>query len=299
MFDSLIKIVRPHHWVKNVIVFIPIFFSTHLLEFTVLFETFMVFISFCLVASSIYCLNDVIDREYDSTHPTKSLRPVASGLISVRHALVLSFSLLMFSLIIGYFISFFTIIVLFSYFVNNVLYSLFLKNYALIDVMMISFGFILRMLAGTTTIDDPLSEWIILTTFFLSLFLGFSKRFAELSSSLNSQSSNEIHKGKVVRKSLAFYSIESLDSMMVSLMSITIICYSLYTVSDTAYLKFGNNYLTFTIPFVVYCMFFYYNTVRVKNDVEDPMVELLSSKNILISGLLWIIACLIIILKLI
>lgn len=175
----IIKVARPSHWIKNLFVFLPVFFGGGLLNTTDAIAAALAFMSFSLAASAIYCLNDIIDVEADRAHPVKCHRPIASGAISIPQAytmMAVSMALsvmLMFLLPEG---QWKTICVIAAYFVLNVAYCLRLKQYAIIDVCIIASGFVLRILAGGYATGVQLSKWIVLMTFLLTLFLAFAKR---------------------------------------------------------------------------------------------------------------------------
>jgi len=285
MFPILI-LLRPKHWIKNLFVLLPVIFSGFLLEFENVRDALLIAISFCFVSSSVYCLNDVVDYNYDRQHPVKKNRPIASDQISKEKGILIAVFMFFLGTSISYTINYIATQVLILYLLNNILYSFYLKNIALLDVMSISFGFILRMLAGTVVTPAPPSVWIFLTTFFISLFLGLCKRLSE-SIRLANTDFNSSHK----RKSLELYTISTLENFVTVIMASVIMCYSLYTVSSDVLDKFGNNNLIYTIPFVIYGMFYYYNGVIQRSLGENPISELLTSKPLLLSVALWILSC--------
>ena len=246
-----------------------------------------VFLSFCLMASGIYAFNDVLDVDNDRRHPRKRKRPVALGTIPKSTAIAISGLLVIMSLGLAKAISFKTVAVLLIYFIANVLYSLKLKEIVILDVILIAAGYVLRMFAGATISSQVPSHWIILTTFFLSLFLGFAKRRAELSF-LFAQWGPQ-------RSVLSEYSRSLLDHILASTMAVTIICYSLYASSDYAQLRFHTDKLIYTIPFVVFGIFRYFQQMKMAKKGEDPTEVLLTDKPTWINLILWAIACILII----
>ena len=283
---NYLKLIRIKHWIKNVFVFAPIFFSGDFFNISLLLDASLVFISFCFISSAIYCINDTIDINSDKLHPIKKNRPLASGSISLTSGIVLCVILFSLSAFISINVSFLSLAFIFTYFLINIAYSLLLKTYPIIDVICISSGFVLRMLSGTPLVSDHPSNWIFLTTFFLSLFLGFSKRRCEFSNSIQKDFDPNI-----TRKVLKDYSINALDNIIASLMSITIICYSLYTVSSEVSVKFGNNNLIYTIPPVVYCMFYYFLLLVRERMSEDHVEVFVQSKPIQLAVFIWASIC--------
>ena len=281
MFSIILKQLRVKHWVKNFFVYLPIIFSGDLLDYSILQKTTLVFISFCFISGAVYCFNDIIDIEKDKQHSSKKNRPLPSGKLTKNSVLLMSFLLILFSLVLSYIINFSAFLIILTYLIINISFSTFLKDLQVLDVMAISSGFVLRMFSGTTVVSSPPSHWIFLTTMFLSLFLGFSKRRTELAKNL--EAGIEVSK---TRKVLQKYSITSLDHILVMLMSVTIVFYSLYTTSEDAVSKFGFD-LVYTVPLVLYGMLYFYLGVK-RNDIdEDPTDALLGSVPIILVAILW------------
>jgi len=173
MGKQFFVLLRPKHWIKNVFVLAPLIFSFQFLVFSLSFRTFAIVISFSLAASSVYIINDIFDIERDRNHPEKKNRPIASGRVPIRSAVFLIVILIINSLCIAFLISIYALLILSIYIVINFLYSSWLKHLTLIDVFVIAIGFVLRVISGAVAANVAVSEWIILVTFFLSLFLGF------------------------------------------------------------------------------------------------------------------------------
>jgi 4-hydroxybenzoate polyprenyltransferase len=264
MIIHLIKLIRPKQWIKNFFVFAPLLFSRHIFDLPYLLPSLAAFFIFSLASSAVYIINDIMDVESDRAHPKKKYRPIASGEISVKQALI--FLVLLVIIIIAGLLFLKPIfgVVIVLYFITNLLYSLKVKSIVLLDVFFISFGFMLRVLGGAAAISVPISSWMILTTIFISLFLAISKRRGELSQVINQ---DNIEKQ---RKVLKEYSVEFADQLNTIAAAGTIISYALYTVSDKTVNTFGTDKLIYTTPFVIYGIFRYMYLMHQKNLGESP-----------------------------
>jgi 4-hydroxybenzoate polyprenyltransferase len=289
MLIHLIKLIRPKQWIKNFFVFAPLLFSRHVFDMPYLLSSIAAFFIFSLASSAVYIINDILDVESDRAHPKKKYRPIASGEISVKQALI--FLVLLIIIIIAGLIFlkpiFAAVIVL--YFITNLLYSLKVKSIVLLDVFFISFGFMLRVLGGAAAISVPISSWMILTTIFISLFLAISKRRGELSQVINQ---DNIEKQ---RKVLKEYSVEFADQLNTIAAAGTIISYALYTVSDKTVATFGTDKLIYTTPFVIYGIFRYMYLMHQKNLGESPTSIVTKDLPIILGVLGWFIFCIVII----
>lgn len=243
-FKSLIKLLRIKQWIKNTFAGAALIFSGKFTDIHSILLVLITFILFCLISSCVYILNDLLDVNEDKLHPKKRLRPIASGEVSVTSASIL----LLIILFVVFFASFSLDIRLFSilafYFILNIIYCFKLKHMIIVDVMTIAAGFILRVVAGAVVIDVTVSEWLILCTGLLSLYLGFSKRKNEL---IVMEKNAQNH-----RKILSAYGIDYLNRITLILMSLIIATYILYVVLGTTYKK-----MIYTIPFVIYGTFKY------------------------------------------
>lgn len=283
---------RPHQWLKNVLVFAAVIFSGQFLALQALLASLITFIAFCFLASAIYILNDVVDRESDRLHPLKCTRPIASGALSVKVALLASFLLALAGLCLGFFVgtkfesaSIFTFWILVFYMIMQITYTFWFKHVVIIDVMFLSAGFVLRVLAGGTAIGAALSPWAIICTILLALFLGFGKRRHEIILLDNEASAH--------RRSLKEYSPYFLDQMIGVTTASTVVAYALYTMDNKVIEKLGTDKLFVTLPFVIYGIFRYLYLVHQKEEGGDPAKALFSDKSILIDGALWFITILI------
>ncbi|MGH8196139.1 MAG: decaprenyl-phosphate phosphoribosyltransferase [Woeseiaceae bacterium] len=280
---SLVRLLRPAQWVKNVFVFAGLLFNRSLGDPAMVTSVVLAFVGFCLVASAIYVINDITDREEDRAHATKRTRPIASGLISVRDAGWIAGVLLVSGLAIGYAASNGVLLILAIYLALNVAYSMGLKRVVILDVFIIAAGFLLRILAGTIGVGMAPSEWLFLCSLCLTLFLGFGKRRAEL---LGRE--NGLHKAEGGRSVLRHYSPILLDSMMASVAACTFVTYGLFTMSAHTEQQHGTTALVYTLPFVMYAMFRYMYMLHGRGKGDDPSEDLVRDPHILISGSLWL-----------
>ena len=279
--------MRPKQWVKNVFIFTGLIFSRNLFHIDLLVRVSAGFILFSLAASSVYIFNDIRDVEKDKQHPDKRKRPLPAGLLSVQTAYIVSTILAIVALAAGYFLNkvFFAILV--AYVAMNIAYSLKIKNMVILDVMFIAFGFVIRVLAGTVLADVRPSDWLIICTITISLFLGFSKRRHELSL-MGDQSNNH-------RKVLTHYSIPFLDQMIGIATACTVMSYALYTVSNETVVRFGTRNLVYTIPFVLYGIYRYLYLIHQEGKGGNPTSVVMKDPSLILNGLLWLLAVVLII----
>ncbi len=279
MIGPLFRSFRPVQWVKNVFVLAPLVFAEHLLEVDLLLRAGISFLAFCCAASSIYLVNDLRDREEDRKHPLKKNRPIASGALSIpiaiAAAVVLSLLAIGFSLYLG--LSF--IIYLVVYLAINLLYSSVLKKIVILDVMAVSSGYVLRVMAGAAAIDVEVSKWLLLCSIFLALFLIFSKRRHEIVLLGDSAAEH--------RAVLGHYNAAFLDQMINVVTASTVVSYALYAVDDHTVERFGSDALVYTLPLVLYGIFRYLYLVYQRNDIQDPTVALLKDPALILNVVLW------------
>lgn len=233
----LLKLIRPHQFLKNGFVWIPLLFGYKLMDFQAAVHTLYAFFIFCFAAGSIYIINDFADIEFDQKHPQKRRRPLASGEIKPLEAFVLWAVLLTGAITASFVLPAGFRFVLIAYLFLNLAYSFILKKWAIIDVICISLGFVLRVFAGGIAANVTISHWIVIMTFLLSLFLGFAKRRDDLLLSEN---------GHHTRSALHGYNLEFVSLSMIIMASVTIVAYLLYAVSPEIIIKHGtdNMYLT-------------------------------------------------------
>ncbi len=286
----IFELIRPKQWVKNLFVFAPILFAGKLLDLPMLFTNILAFAAFCCVSSSVYVLNDIIDVESDRVHKKKRYRPIAAGYVSIKQAKILFIFLIVLTAVLSSMLPVLFSITISAYLVNNLLYSFKIKNVVLLDVFSISIGFILRVIAGAVAIDVSVSSWMIITTIFISLFLGISKRRAELSG----PNQDNLEKQ---RKVLSDYDVVFVDQLNTIAATGTIISYALYTVSEKAITAFHSDKLIYTTPFVLYGIFRYLYLLHQKNLGESPTQIVTKDVPIIINSILWLITCALIIYK--
>lgn len=281
---DIIKLLRPHQYIKNTFVFVGIIFS-HQWEIDMFLLSFSVFIAFSLMASSVYILNDLVDLDADRAHPTKRNRPLACGAVSVSNAkkwLAVLIIIAIFPLILSG--NWKLVIILMLYFTMNIAYSTKLKHIVLVDVFAISTGFMLRIIAGTVGLGIAPSEWLLLCSMMLTLFLGFCKRTSELMRSDKSQNAFK-HQ---TRKVLENYNLELLNQLTAITAACTILCYGLYTVSPITIQAHDTTELIYTVPLVTYGIFRYLYLNQIHARGTDTAKDLLTDKHLLLTAGIWV-----------
>ncbi len=249
MFAALVKLSRPAHWPKNVFVLAPLVFAQLLHVPSAVVRTLVATVCFCLASSVVYIFNDYLDRDLDRKHPVKKLRPLAAGTISPTTALVFAASLGVGLILGASWLGSGFMVVIFSYLALNALYSLGLKRVVILDVMIVSLGFVLRVLGGGAAISVEISAWLLLCTIFLALFLAFSKRRHELML-LSDEASTQ-------RLVLSHYNAGFLDQMINVVTASTVVSYALYSAAPETVARFETDFLVYTIPFVLFGIFRY------------------------------------------
>jgi 4-hydroxybenzoate polyprenyltransferase len=287
---KLVLLIRPKQWFKNFFVFAAILFAGQLLNLHMVFSNIIAFIAFCGVSGMTYIINDITDIDADRVHKKKRFRPLASGEVSINEAKIFFVIIAIITTILCYKLGLYFSIIIIIYFIINLFYSLWVKDFVIIDVFFISFGFMLRVVAGAAAIGVSISSWMILTTIFISLFLAISKRRAELSN-VDSENKNK------QRKVLSHYDITFTDQMNTVAATGTIICYALYTVSEKATSTFHTDNLIYTTPFVIYGIFRYLYLLHKKNLGENPEQIVVKDVPLIITIFLWFLASVVIIYK--
>ena len=278
---SFIQLLRPTQWIKNIFVFAAAIFANQMFHPVVLGRTILAFIAFSLTSSIIYILNDWNDRENDRYHPEKKHRPLASGLVRPAEAVWIGLFLLICVVFINLVLGGSLWIVLLVYAFMNLGYTLYFKHVVILDIIIVSVGFILRAVAGGVVISVVISKWLLLCTFFLALFLILNKRRAEFVI-LGSEA-------KAHRHILADYSLTLLDQIIAIVAGLTIIAYSLYTMSPMTIEKFHTENLVYTVPFVVFGLFRYLYLVNKKQLGGRPEKIVLTDRSIQACILLWVV----------
>ena len=262
---NLIRLIRPKQWIKNLIVLLPVFFGGALLHPSAIYAGLITALSFSFAASSIYCLNDIIDIEDDKHHPIKCNRPLASGAISIPQGYTLMLLMLILSMASTFLLydhQLETAGVIAFYWLLNIGYCLKLKQYAIIDVCIVAFGFVLRVLAGGISTSIHLSKWIVLMTFLLMLFLSFAKRRDDV------VRMNET--GHAPRQNTIRYNLTFINQAITITSSVTLVCYIMYTVSPETIQNFHTDYLYLTSVFVLVGLLRYIQITVVDKKSGDP-----------------------------
>lgn len=284
---KFLTLLRVEQWVKNLFVFLPLFFSGNFLNTELFFKSCVAFVVFSLASSTIYIINDYADAESDRQHPDKKNRPIASGAISKKTALGIA------TLLIGLIISIilfitaglqqnigkFAIVIL-TYLGMNLAYTFRLKHVAIIDVCLISIGFVLRVMAGGYITEIPISQWAILLTFVLALVLALGKRRGEL---INAQISGK------TRRSLDGYNVQFADIALSISVTLAIISYLMFTVQPEVQNRFGNK-IFYTFIFVVFAFLRYLQQTLVHNRTESPTKIIYKDRYIQATLILWVVS---------
>ena len=281
MIKNVLKLIRVKHWLKNGIVFLPLFFSSNLLNTDLLLNCLIAFFLFSFVASIVYVINDIADVDKDKLHPVKKKRPLASGAISITSAYIIIICLLLLLtglMILLYMITdnIFVFIIPISYLIINILYSKWLKNIPIIDVIVIVAGFVLRVMMGGIAASVIVSKYLYLMIIFGSFYLGFGKR------------RNEIMKnGEKSRKVLSLYNKEFLDKNMYVALALAVVSYTLWCVDPVTIQRIGNDYVFWTVPLLI-IIFQLYSLNIEGNSHGDPTEVILSDKKLLVTIVIYV-----------
>lgn len=292
MKSNLFKLIRPHQWLKNVFVMIPMFFGGSLLDPSDIRASVITFFAFSFIASSVYCFNDIIDVDADRRHPVKCKRPIASGAISVKSAWALMALMFLLSAGMVCLLDTYTHViqvglVILVYYLLNILYCSKLKQYAIVDVCIIAFGFVLRVLAGGFATDIALSNWLVLMTFLLTLFLSFAKRRDDV------LRMNET--GEPPRKNTIRYNLTFINQAITITASVTLVCYIMYTVSPEVVNRFHSDLLYLTSVFVLLGLLRYIQITAVDKKSGDPTKMMLRDRFTQCVVLVWALTFLVLI----
>jgi len=277
-----LKLFRVAQWIKNTFVFVPLLFSLNLFHSGYLLKSFGAFVLFCLLSSIVYIINDIADIEADKLHPIKKNRQIASGKISKVSALNAAAVLTVIVLLLLQIFNVKFMLTAAAYLSINILYSYRLKHIVILDVFLIAAGFMLRVMAGAYAIEVETSSWLILTTMFVSLFLGVMKRRSELKLISNGDDA------KFTRKVLAHYSSTFTDQMATVAAAGVIVCYALYTVAQRTVNLFGTENMIYTTPFVVFGIFRYMYLVYLVEKGESTSEIMITDMPMIINLTLYI-----------
>ena len=277
-----LKLIRVKHWLKNGLVFLPLFFSINLFNNNYYLDIILAFIVFSFFASIVYVINDISDIEKDKLHPVKKKRPLAAGTISIKQAYIVIGILVLLSVIMMYYLykttsNIFTIIIPIIYVGLNILYSKWLKHIPIIDVVILVSGFVLRVMYGGVSINVEVSKYLYLMIIFGSFYLGFGKRRNEI-----------IKNGQKSRTVLNLYTKEFLDKNMYVALALAIVSYTLWCVDPTTISRIGNDYLFWTIPLLMIILQLYSLNIE-GNSHGDPIEVILSDKKLLVTIIIYIV----------
>ena len=287
---AVVRLLRPQQWLKNFFVFLPLFFSRHFFDVAFMGNAILAFCSFCLMASAVYCFNDIWDVKADRLHPLKRRRPIASGVLSVHKGYLCMVSCVAASVFTILFIPdekvVLSLITVMGYFVMNLAYCVRLKHYAILDVFIISIGFVMRVLLGGFATGIFLSHWIILMTFLLALFLAFAKRRDDIVLYENT--------GTQVRKNVNRYNLTFMNQAITIVSSLTMVCYLMYTVSPEVMSLFGSRYVFLTSVFVLAGIIKYLQITIVDVKSGSPTKVLMTNRFIQLCIAGWVVSFIII-----
>lgn len=288
LLKDILVLVRIKHWLKNILIFAPLVFA---LDFSLglFLVSIQAFLAFSFMASSIYVINDIADIETDKIHPIKKKRPIASGTVTLFSAKIIAIVLFVLSISLSITLPTNFIVILIGYFLMNIAYSFFLKKVLIIDVMIIAIGFVLRVFAGAVVANIVVSDWIILCTFFGSLFIGFGKR--------KNEAIVLAERSIKYRKTLSGYTPDFLNQLLSITAGMTIISYALYTIDQKTINHFQTSRLIYTLPLVVFGIFRYFHIIYNKSSGEDPTEIFLTDKPIILTSIIWMIVFLVIVLS--
>lgn len=277
-----LKLLRPAHWAKNAFLFIPLFFAGELTNVDKIIELIKAFVAFSLIASSIYIINDYRDIENDRKHPKKSKRPLASGAVSKPAGLAIFFVCVVLGMATGYFVKEKFLFVLGIYFVMNIAYSFGLKNISILDIIIVSIGFVLRVKAGGIAANIPVSEWLMIMVFLLALFLAIAKRRDDVLLKIES--------GMDMRKASKGYNMDFLNVSLALVSAIIIVAYLMYCMSPETMTRFHTYRLYYTCIFVIAGLMRYLQITYVENNTGSPTKILYKDRFVQLTILLWILS---------
>jgi 4-hydroxybenzoate polyprenyltransferase len=283
---AYLELLRPAQWSKNVFVLVGLVFAQRLAEPGSVVAALLAFVCFCALSSSVYVFNDIHDRNEDRLHPTKRQRPLASGRVSVGSAALVGLALLLGGLGGGFLLNRAFFLVALIYIVLQAGYTTVLKHVTIADVIFIGLGFVLRAVAGVVVLEGAaISPWLVICTFTLCLFMGFSKRRCELNA-LAEDPANGVDEAARHRRTLAHYTPELLNHMTTLSAGIAVVSFVLYAMDARTREVFGTNYLVYTLPLVVYAVFRFALLVE-HGRVNGPTDVLLRDRPFQIALLLW------------
>lgn len=278
----MLKLMRPHQYIKNIFIFIPLFFALKITNTGLLLDSFIAFAAFSMAASSVYILNDYFDIEDDKNHPKKRFRPLASGGVSKKEGIIMMILLFAGSMALISCFSFSAAAILLFYVMMNIAYSLYLKHIAILDVTIIAIGFVLRLFMGSVVTGIVLSHWIVIMTFLLALFMALAKRRDDVLIYKNT--------GKKMRRVVDGYSLQFLDIAMAIMASVVIVSYVMYTSSVDVMERMNSQHLYLTALFVIMGVMRYLQIAFVFLDSGSPTQIVLKDRFIQMTLVSWLVS---------
>lgn len=278
---NILQLIRPRHWVKNAFVFMPVFFGGAMTNREAVLSTILAFFAYSFAASSIYCYNDIIDVEDDRRHSEKCMRPIASGAVSIPMGYAIMLSMLLLSAVMTALVDNWQqlAIVIAGYYVMDLAYCRVLKRYAIVDVCLLAFGFVLRILAGSAATGIVASQWLVLMTFLLTLLLAFAKRRDDV---LRMQQTGEAPRHNTHR-----YNITFINQAITVTASVTLVCYIMYTMSPDITSRTNFRYIYLTSVFVILGLLRYMQRTLVDQKSGDPAKLIYSDRFLQAVIVLW------------
>nr|WP_262915919.1 decaprenyl-phosphate phosphoribosyltransferase [Chitinophaga filiformis] len=277
-----LKLLRPSHWAKNLFLYIPLFFAGEIFNLQKVVELLIGFFAFSLIASSIYIINDYRDVEADRIHPVKRKRPIASGAVSKPAALVFFVLCLAIGGLLAWYVRPKFAFVVGIYFIINLLYSFGLKNISILDILILSVGFVLRVKAGGVAANIAVSEWLMIMVFLLALFMAIAKRRDDVL--IKTQS------GQDMRKAVKGYNMDFMNVMLALVSAVIIVAYLMYTMAPETMSRFGTYRLYYTCLFVIGGLLRYLQITYVENNTGSPTKILYKDRFIQLTILLWVLS---------
>ena len=280
-----IQLARPGHWIKNTVVLLPVIFGQQMHNIDAWFQALAAAVAFCLASSFAYIINDIKDRQSDQAHPLKKNRPLASGQVTTKAAIIEALVFLLLALALAQGLSFALVVIILAYLFLQVCFTMFLKAKPLADVICIALGFVLRAASGAVAIRVEISPWLFICMFTICLFMGFCKRYSEVVT-IGDSTQARSH-----RPTLIAYTPELLTHLITLSAGIAVIAFLLYGSSERTINQFGTNYFIYTLPIVVYAVF-RFAMLSMKGFYTGPTDLILHDRIFQITILIWMIAAL-------
>ncbi|MCD6392029.1 MAG: decaprenyl-phosphate phosphoribosyltransferase [Planctomycetes bacterium] len=278
--NEIIRIARPGHWVKNIVVLLPVVFGMQMAERSAWLNAGMAAVVFCLASSFSYIINDIRDRSLDRNHPVKKNRPLASGRMSLKAAVVESLVFGVLALVAAFSVSGLLLYFCIGYILLQVGYTCFFKQKALVDVICIAMGFVLRAAAGAVAIRVAISPWLFICMFTICLFMGFCKRYNEL------VTIGDLSRAEGHRNTLIAYTPDLLTHLITISAAIAVVAFLFYGLTETTIEQFGTNYFVYTLPLVVYAVF-RFAMLSMKGSYMDPTDLILHDRPFQATVIMW------------